>query len=87
MVIAIINVSLPALAMFVALYLTWLKVAMYCQQHLFVMPIPRPLEFKIQRQTKLPHVSRAKSQVNFQKYFIDIEIGNIVNLIFKIWLG
>ena len=82
MVIAIINVSLPALAMFVALYLTWLKVAMYCQQHLFVMPIPRPLEFKIRLQTKLQHVSRAKSQVNFQRYFIDMKIADIMNLIF-----
>ena len=81
MVIAIINVSLPALAMCVALYLTSLKVAMYFQPHLFVMPIPRPLEFKILPQTKLRHVWRAKSQVNFQKYFIDMKIADIINLI------
>ena len=82
MVIAIINVSLPALAMFVALYLTLLKVVTHFQQHLFVMPIPRPLEFKIRLQTKLQHVSRAKSQVNFQKYFIDMKIADIINFLF-----
>ena len=82
MVIAIINVSLPALAMCVALYLTWLKVVMYYQQHLFVMLIPRPLEFKIRLQTKLQHVLRAKSQVNFKKYLKDMKIADIINLIF-----
>ena len=67
--------------MYVALYLTWLKVAMYYQQHLFVMLIPRLLGSRIQRQTKLQHVWRAKSQVNFQKYFIDMKIADIINLI------